>query len=180
MIKLIREAKEKAYLQSYQKQAFIEGVQLIEIKRFTGEDGAFNEIVRLDEQSRVVIPQELAGFQVRQLNHSLVVPGTIKAWHFHQRQDEIWFIHPRSQLIVGLLDIRSKSKTVKKTMKLALGNGRAHLLFIPRGVAHGLANLYSQPATMTYLVNNWFDGSDEWRLPFDFQVDRDFWAIEKG
>ena len=178
-MKLIASVQKKACVQDYSKPKVIEGVKLVEIKRFIGEDGAFSEIVRIN-RGKVVAPQELAGFEVRQLNHSLVVAGTVKAWHFHHHQDEIWFIHPSSQLIVGLLDIRAQSKTARITMRLALGNGRAHLLFIPRGVAHGLANPYFRSATMTYLVNNWFDGTDEWRLPFDFQVGEEFWRIRKG
>lgn len=179
MIKIIEQAKKVLSKQDYSPKKLIEGVEIIELKRFTGEDGSFNEVVRL-ERGKVVVPEQLKGFKVRQINHSGVVPGVIKAWHCHQYQDEIWFVHPEGKLLIGLLDLRLRSPTKKQTVKLSLGDGRAHLLYIPRGVAHGLSNPYPKEAMMTYLVNNWFDGQDEWRLPFDFLVGEEFWEIEKG
>ena len=173
-------AKKQTFRQDYSPKKFIEGIKLTEVKRFTGEDGSFNEIVRLDQKGSVVVPDELAGFVIRQINHSRVVPGTVKAWHFHYQQDEIWFIHPEAKVIVGLLDLREGSKTKKLSMKLSLGDGRTYLVYIPRGVAHGLSNPYQKEATMTYLVNNWFNGEDEQRLPYDFLVGKEFWEIEKG
>lgn len=179
MNKIIEQAKKISTKQDYSPKRLVEGVEIIEIKRFVGEDGAFNEVVRLKE-GKVILPKELKGFEVRQVNYSRVVPQTIKAWHYHQKQDEIWFVHPESKVIVGLLDLREKSSTCRFYTKIALGDGKAHLLYIPRGVAHGLSNPYPWEATMTYLVNNWFDGTDEWRLPYDFIVGRKFWEVEKG
>jgi dTDP-4-dehydrorhamnose 3,5-epimerase len=178
-IKIIREAEEILTNQDYSPMEIIEGVELIELKRFTGADGAFNELVRI-EKGKVVVPKELKGFAVKQINHSRVVPGSVKAWHCHFNQDEVWFIHPESKALVGLSDLRAKSKTKKLSMKLCLGDGRAHLLYIPRGVAHGLSNPYLQDVTMTYLVNNWFDGGDEKRLRYNFLVGKGFWEIDKG
>lgn len=166
-------------VQSYAKKLLIEGVRLVELKRFTGEDGAFLETCRL-ENGKLVVPEELKGFELKQVNHSVAVPGTVKAWHLHFNQDEVWFIHPEGTLIAGLLDVRDGSKTKDQSMRFSLGNGRANLLYIPRGVAHGLSNPYAKPASMTYLVNNHFDGSDEHRLPPIFGVEPDFWQIKKG
>lgn len=165
--------------QDYAPAAMIRGVKLVELRRFTGEDGSFKEVVRI-EKGRLVAPADLAGFEVKQINHGRVVGQTIKAWHYHLNQDEIWFIHPEVNAIVGLLDIRENSQSLKKTFRLALGDGRAHLLSIPRGVAHGLSNPYTREVTMTYLVSNYFDGTDEWRLPFDFGVEKNFWGIKRG
>lgn len=176
---IISKAKEKTSKQDYSSQEIIEGVRVVELKRFTGEDGSFNELVRL-EGGKVVQPEEVKRFEIKQINHSRVVPGTVKAWHWHKDQDEIWFIHPESKVIVGLLDIREESKTSKKFMKLSLGDGRAHLVYIPKGVAHGLSNPYNKDATMTYLVNSHFEMEDELRLPFDFIVGDDFWELEEG
>jgi dTDP-4-dehydrorhamnose 3,5-epimerase len=66
-------------------------------------------------------------------------------------------------------------------MRFVLGAGRAQALYIPRGVAHGLANIWTQPANMIYLVNQLFDpeNPDEHRLPWDV-LGNDFWEIKKG
>ncbi|MCJ7827828.1 dTDP-4-dehydrorhamnose 3,5-epimerase family protein [Patescibacteria group bacterium] len=178
-VKLVKKAEAVLTAQSYEKQSLVEGVRLVERKRFTGDDGAFGEVVRL-EKGLLTQPEELKGFEVKQINHSLCVAGTLKAWHIHSNQDEVWFVHPRGALIAGLLDGREGSKTKGLTNRFCLGRGKAHLLYIPRGVAHGLSNPFSKGATMTYLVNNHFDGSDEKRLPFDFGVEKGFWQIKKG
>ncbi|MFC1790799.1 dTDP-4-dehydrorhamnose 3,5-epimerase family protein [Patescibacteria group bacterium] len=178
-MKIISQATKLLKNQDYSPRKNIEGVRLVEIKRFSGEDGAFNEIVRLKE-GKIVVPKELASFSVKQINHSFVFPGTVKAWHLHYKQDEIWFIHPEAVLLVGLLDVRQGSKSKGEKNRYCFGQGKAHLLLIPRGVAHGLANPYLKPASMTYLVNNHFNGEDEKRLPPDFGVKKDFWAIKKG
>ncbi len=179
MIKIIEQVKKNLTKQDYLPKRSIDGVKILELKRFLGSDGSFNELVRI-KNGQIIIPEELKGFKIKQINHSRVVPGVIKAWHCHQKQDEIWFIHPETKVIVGLLDIRENSKTKRLSMKLSLGDGKAQLVYIPRGVAHGLSNPYQKEVTMTYLVNNWFDGSDEWRLPDDFLVGKEFWEIEKG
>jgi len=176
--KLIGQAKKEFYLQNYGGGKKIEGVKIIELRRFTGGDGAFNELVRL-RSGKITQPQELKGFEVKQVNHSKLVAKTLKAWHFHFNQDEIWFIPGSSKAIVGLLDLREDSPSKEVSMKLSLGDGRAFLVYIPRGVAHGIANPYLADLTMTYLVNNWFNGKDEQRLKYDFLVGADFWEVEK-
>lgn len=178
-MKIIKKAQKILTTQDYTPSLTIEGVLLLEIRRFIGEDGAFSEIVRL-KRGRIIQPKELSFFGVKQINHSQVLPKTVKAWHLHLNQDEIWFVHPEGRLIGGLLDLREGSKTKSVKMRLVLGGGKAHLLYIPRGVAHGLSNPYLASVTMTYLVNNYFDGSDEKRLPPTFGVEKDFWKIKKG
>ncbi len=66
-------------------------------------------------------------------------------------------------------------------MRLVMGGGKAQLLHIPRGVAHGGANIWGQPATILYYVNQRFDlnDPDERRLPWDI-VGADFWQMTPG
>lgn len=165
--------------QEYGEKTIIEGVRIIEAKHFIAEDGSFSEIVRLNEEGMLEI-EGLPPFQLRQINYSEAIPGTTKAWHFHLKQDEIWYVEPKGRLIVGLLDLRENSRTKERVMRLVLGGGKAKLLYIPRGVAHGLSNRSGETVGMVYLVNNQFDGTDEWRLPSDTEVGENFWEIQKG
>ena len=63
------------------------------------------------------------------------------------------------------------------------GQGAPHRLLIPRGVAHGLANLGTAPQAILYAVNRFFtadaDRTDEWRLPWD-QFGAEFWSMGRG
>ncbi len=165
-------------VQDYAKKVTIEGVQLINLNLFIDDGGALAEIIRLDEQGNLQILPE---FKVRQSTYSQMLPGTIKAFHLHYNQEDVWFIIPQDRLLIGLFDARKDSPTYNKTMRFVLGAGRAQALYIPRGVAHGLANVGTQPANMIYFVNQCFDANnpDEHRLPWDI-LGEDFWEVKKG
>jgi dTDP-4-dehydrorhamnose 3,5-epimerase len=66
-------------------------------------------------------------------------------------------------------------------MRLVLGGGKAQLLYVPRGVAHGAANLWAQAASIIYFVNQQFclEHPDEGRLPWDL-LGKDIWEVAKG
>ncbi len=167
------EIREKIFVQDYSKQSTIEGVSLRELHLMVGDDGDFSELLRLTSNGEV---EGFEGFHVRQVNRSKMLPGAIKAWHLHYGQDEIQSVTPEGHLIVGLWDIRENSPTKGVTMKFVLGGGKAHMLFIPKGVAHGYMNLSKKPATILYFVSEYFnpEDPDERRLPWDSI--KDFWT----
>lgn len=162
--------------QSYASKPRIEGVQLLDLKRLLDDGGEFQELARLGPDATL---QGLPGFVVKQVNYSILQPGTIKAWHLHKHQDDVWFVPPHARLLVGLLDARAGKHGA--AMRMVLGDGRAQLLFIPRGVAHGVANPYPVPMPMLYFVNQFFDPAnpDEHRLPWNVQG-QDYWRVQPG
>ncbi|OIP80621.1 hypothetical protein AUK45_03405 [Candidatus Peregrinibacteria bacterium CG2_30_44_17] len=155
----------------------MEGVKLIDLKRFHDCGGSFSEIARV--QSGLV--DGFDGFEVKQINYSQVSPGAIKAGHYHLNQDDLWFVPPLNRLLIGLKDLREDSATYENTMRFVMGNGKAALLFIPRGVLHGTANLWNTESELIYMVNQNFDpeNADEYRLPAEEFGDH-FWEILKG
>lgn len=165
-------------VQDYSKKNVIDGVQLINLNMFVDDGGSLAEIVRLDENGNLQILPE---FKVKQSTFSQMLPGVIKAFHLHYNQEDVWFIMPYDRLLIGLFDARKDSPTYNHTMRFVMGAGRAQALYIPRGVAHGLANVWQQPANMIYFVNQCFDAKDpdERRLPWDI-LGEDFWEIKKG
>lgn len=164
--------------QSYGAGAAIDGVQRIDLRAFSDEGGDFCEITRISDDGTLVA---CPGYRPAQLSYSLMEPGTIKAWHLHERQDDLWFLPATPRLLVGLLDVRETSATYRTSMRIAAGAGRPCLLLIPRGVAHGVANLGSAPAAVLYFVSRAFDAAqpDEHRLPHDLLGDS-FWAVPPG
>jgi dTDP-4-dehydrorhamnose 3,5-epimerase len=165
-------------VQDYSKKNVIDGVQLINLNMFVDDGGSLAEIVRFDESGNLQILPE---FKVKQSTFSQMLPGVIKAFHLHYNQEDVWFIMPYDRLLIGLFDARKDSPTYNQTMRFVMGAGRAQALYIPRGVAHGLANVWQQPANMIYFVNQCFDAKDpdERRLPWDI-LGEDFWEIKKG
>lgn len=163
--------------QEYGATSQIEGVQFLPLRTFVEDGGTFTELGRLVEGSLM----GLDGFEVRQVNCSLMAAGAIKAWHLHFNQEDLWFVPPSQALVVGLWDVREDSPTTGNTMRFVLGRGRSQLLYIPRGVAHGAANLGKDDTFLIYFVNQQFDAQDpdERRLPYD-ALGKDFWEIRPG
>ncbi|QIC05911.1 spore coat protein [Brevibacillus sp. 7WMA2] len=137
----------------------IEGVKVKKLIKFADDRGYFMEVWRDDD-----FLLEKFG----QLSASLTYPGVIKAFHYHKKQDDIWFF-PAGNAQVVLHDLRDESPTKGKTDVYYMGENHLISLFIPRGVAHGYRVLGQQPAVITYLTNNSYDPKDpdEYRISYD-------------
>jgi len=173
-----KDLQKNVFVQDYSKKQIIEGVKVVEVKRFAGEDGTFEDLLRLDTQGNLELFPEI---KVRQINRSKLLPGSIKAWHLHYKQEDVWYIAPEDHMILGLWDVRENSPTKGVAMKVPMGNGMSRVVVVPRGVAHGVVNVASTPGTIFYFVNNQFNiaDPDERRLKWD-ALGADFWEIEKG
>lgn len=169
--------KDKVYTQDYSPKPKIEDVKVIQMKNFVGENGDFTELIRLNEKGEF---EALPGFSVRQVNRSKQYDKAVKAWHLHYKQDEIWYVPPDEQLLLGLWDVRESSPTKGTLQKIPLGGGNSFGVFIPRGVAHGAVNFSGTKANVYYFINNQFNGADpdEHRLPWD-AAGADFWEAPK-
>lgn len=164
--------------QSYEPLPTIDGVRRHDLRLMIDDGGSFAEVIRVDEHGHL---EAFPEFQVRQSSYSMVLPGAIKAFHLHYGQDDVWFIPPTDRMLIGLIDCRDDSPTKGVSMRLVLGGGRAQLLFIPRGVAHGGANIGLTPVTILYFVNQQFslNDPDERRIPWDI-LGPDFWKMTPG
>ncbi len=169
---------EHVTVQDYSPRRRIEGVRILDLTLFLDDGGSFNELLRLRPDATV---EALPEFRVAQSSYSEVEPGAIKAWHLHRRQDDLWFVPPSHRLLVGLLDVREQSATAGLSMRFVMGGGRAQLVYIPAGVAHGAANLSQATAAILYFTSAGFDPQDpdEHRLPWD-TLGAEFWQIQPG
>lgn len=166
-------------VQDYSSKPVIDGVQIVALNYFTDDGGYFLELARLHEAAWKQFPE----FRLAQMNYSEMDPGVIKAWHIHKHQEDVWFVPPSHKLLVALKDVRDNSPTNGALLRLTLGAGKAYLVHIPRGVAHGAANLWQKPAAIIYFVNNHFSPdpqtSDEFRLPYD-AFGTEIWQLTNG
>ncbi|MBL8723753.1 MAG: dTDP-4-dehydrorhamnose 3,5-epimerase family protein [Planctomycetes bacterium] len=178
-IRITAEARAAYSVQDYGKAPAIDGVQIVELRRFNDDGGSITELGRLTEGLHAQLP----GFQVRQVNYSEVEPGAVKAYHLHLRQTDVWYVPPCDKLLLVLHDCRDGSPTVGKTMRFVLGDGKDRLVRIPPGVAHGTANIGQQRGRILYMVDVQFSPTpgecDEGRLPWDF-LGADIWTVVKG
>ena len=175
----IPQAKQVFQTQSYAPRPTIEGVQIVELKRFQDDGGSMTELSRLVSGT----PEALAGFTLQQINFSEVEPGAIKAFHLHTRQTDVWFVPPSDRLLLVLVDVRKGSATENVTMRFMLGAGASRLVRIPPGVAHGTRNLGTATGRIIYFTDVHFSPSpadcDEGRLPWDY-LGADVWDVVRG
>lgn len=173
-----REYRDLASSQAYDSSPTIEGVQVVDLRLFSDDGGDFCEIARLAADGSLVA---FPGYRPEQLSYALMEPRTIKAWHLHRDQDDLWFVPPHQRLIAGLLDVRESSASYRATMRFVLGADQAKLVLVPRGVAHGVANPGQHAATLLYLTNRQFNAAhpDEHRLPWDL-LGSEFWRVQLG
>lgn len=163
--------------QDYGKKPGIDGVQLFPLVYCNDDTGEFVELGRFKNGKLEDFPE----FSVAQVSSSLLLPGAAKAFHIHFDQTDAWYVSPHDRLLVGLLDTRKDSPTKDQKARLVLGSGTANLLVIPPGVAHGAANPWDRPVTLTYFTDRQFNPGhpDEHRLPFDL-FGKEFWELKKG
>lgn len=165
--------------QDYSKKPTIDGVKIVDVNVHTDDGGYFLELMRMTD----MILDHFPKFTLRQLNFSEMDSGTIKAWHLHKHQDDIWFVPPSQRLLLAMKDVREDSPTNNILMRMVLGHGKGKLIFIPRGVAHGAANFWQHPAMVLYFVSEQFhadpEKNDEYRLPWD-HFGPEIWQMTKG
>ena len=156
----------------------IEGVEIVELKRFNDDGGSMTELGRVDAG----VHKQLPGFQVRQINFSVLEPLAIKAFHLHKRQTDVWFVPPSDKLLLVLGDVRKGSPTEGQKLRTVLGDGNSRLVRIPPGVAHGCRNLRpASSCTIVYFVDVQFSvgaDCDEGRLPWD-HFGADIWEVAR-
>ncbi|MDQ3810083.1 MAG: dTDP-4-dehydrorhamnose 3,5-epimerase family protein [Chloroflexota bacterium] len=135
----------------------IQGVKCKQLRVHFDDRGAFMEILREDDPFFSRFGQS---------NFSITYPGVVKAWHYHQHQDDLWFVASGSGQI-GLHDLRQDSPTFGQTDVFYLGDQNRALLFIPSGVAHGYRVLGNEPLGLVYFTTHVYDPADELRRPWD-------------
>jgi dTDP-4-dehydrorhamnose 3,5-epimerase len=127
------------------------GVRIRELIARSDDRGSFTEIFR---------PEWLPGTQpIAQSNLSRSHAGVLRGMHFHRRQADYWCF-TRGHVWVALFDLRAGSPTERRPQTLELDAPREMIgLYVPPGVAHGF---YAHTeATLLYLVDRGFDGTDE-------------------
>ncbi|MGG4199164.1 dTDP-4-dehydrorhamnose 3,5-epimerase family protein [Peribacillus frigoritolerans] len=138
----------------------IKGVKVKKLVKYCDDRGFFAELVRDDE------PELLSRFG--QASWSMSYPGIIKAFHYHEKQDDLWFF-PSGNAQVVLYDLREDSPTTGETDVYYMGEENPIMLLIPKGVAHGYRVLGERPATIIYFTTESYKlgDPDEKRIDWD-------------
>ncbi len=139
----------------------IDGVRCVPFLLWPDDRGYFLEVARLGRGLGVDFPSDST-----QVSAALSYPGTIKAFHYHVFQTDLW-VPCQGMLQVALADLREGSPSFGARNTLYLGELRCWRLLIPPGVAHGYKVVGDSPAMMVYLTDRHYDPADEGRVPHD-------------
>lgn len=103
-----------------------------------------------------------------QTTFTVAYPGTIKAFHWHKKQDDLWFVASGTALVV-LYDLRKDSPTKGQVQTIEAGENDYKLILIPKGVAHGYKVLKDKPVLLFYHTTEPYnpENPDEERIPFN-------------
>ena len=128
----------------------IHGVHVVPLRSFADDRGYFFESFR-----RTWIP----GMRdMIQGNVSFSKTGVLRGMHYHYKQADFWLV-PSGRVLAALYDMRKSSPTRGQTQVLEMGERNPVGVYIPKGVAHGFRALAD--SFMTYLVDEYYDNSDE-------------------
>jgi dTDP-4-dehydrorhamnose 3,5-epimerase len=121
--------------------------------------GYFREVLREDEHLLT---------RYGQTSVTKTYPGVIKAFHWHAKQDDIWYVADGMARVV-LYDRRPDSPTHGVTQVIYAGEDNPVVIVIPIGVAHGYQVLGPKPVLLFYHVTQTYDpkAPDELRIAFD-------------
>lgn len=150
----------------------IAGVYVVEPTIHGDERGIFIETYR-----REWFPQ---GREMVQGNRGNRQAGAVVGLHYHLHQADYWYV-PSGAARVVLHDLRVGSPSEGATLDIDLGTrpdgSHDHRgVFIPPGVAHGFAA--HSDMVITYLVDNYYNASDELGVAWDDPEIGARWGVE--
>ena len=150
----------------------IEGVGARRAKVMSDERGRLGEIMRADD----------AWFEkFGQVYFTTTYPGVVKAWHYHKKQADHFYVI-RGSVKIALYDARDDSPTKGTVNEVYLGEHCPGLLRIPAGVQHGWMCVGKTQAYIVNIVSEMYDydNPDEFRTdPHDNDIPYD-WARRDG
>ena len=141
----------------------IEGVWVIQPKRFGDARGYFSETFKLEEFRKHVGDVEFV-----QDNESFSTYGVLRGLHFQKGEfSQAKLVRvSRGRVLDVAVDLRGGSPTYGEHVAVELTAEKGNQLFIPRGFAHGFVVL-SDEAQFQYKVDNVYAPQSEATLKFD-------------
>jgi dTDP-4-dehydrorhamnose 3,5-epimerase len=141
----------------------------VPIRVFADERGRFMETFRREWFPWI-------NWDKMQGNRSDSKRHVMRGLHYHLRQIDYWYASS-GMIRMAMVDLRASSPSYMAVETLEIGEDNLTGVFVPVGVAHGFLALTD--ATLTYLVNNYYDGSDERGVAWNDPALNIPWGIEE-
>jgi dTDP-4-dehydrorhamnose 3,5-epimerase len=164
MIEIVTPTLEKgigSLIQKPDSGELIDGVKVQPYSLYPDDRGYFLEVARFGQGLSASFPAVTT-----QVSAALSYPATIKAFHFHRHQTDLW-APVRGMFQVALVDLRPGSPTQGKRNTLYIGELRPWQILIPPGVGHGYKVIGTQPGMLVYMTDRIYNPEDEGRIAHD-------------
>ncbi len=157
----------------------INGVVIKPLKVYQDKVEAGERIGKLGFLMEVLRNDEGLLRKFGQTTFTLTYPGSIKGFHWHKKQDDLWFMATGKAKVV-LHDLRDGSVTKGETQVLYAGKDDYKLIVIPAGVAHGYQVLADEPVLLFYHTTESYDpkNPDEHRIAWNDPTIGFDWNVE--
>lgn len=137
----------------------IDGVWTKDLKVVPDERGRLMEILRADDD----------GFsKFGQLYMTTNYPGVVKAWHLHDKQEDL-VCCVKGMIKLVLYDAREDSSSKGTVGEFFIGDHNPMLVSVPAGVYHGWKGISEHESVVVNVPTEMYDyeNPDERRLPWD-------------
>ncbi len=150
----------------------ISGVQAKPYDLWPDDRGYFLEVIRMKQGLAEHFPAEST-----QVSAALSYPATIKAFHFHRHQTDLW-VPAIGMFQVALVDLRESSPTFGVKNTFYLGALRPWQVLIPPGVGHGYKVIGENAGVLVYVTNRLYNPKDEGRIPYNDPAIQYDWELQ--
>jgi len=136
----------------------LEGVKVYNLKVLPDERGFFAEGLRKDWKE--LLDEEW----IVQANVSYSYPGTVRAWHKHERGQVDYFL-----VLKGAMKICAYEEETGKMIEIIASESEPSIVRIPGKYWHGTKTISNVPSLTIYFVNKLYDyeNPDEVRRPWN-------------
>lgn len=150
----------------------IHDVKVKPLKVNADERGSLMEIMRSDDE----IFERFGQVYV-----SLNYPNVIRAWHWHEHQDD-YFTVVKGMAKVVLYDAREDSPTRGDINEFFMGERNYIILKIPRGVIHGYKTIGVEPSLLLNFPTEVYNREkpDEYRVAWNWPEIPYDWGLKHG
>lgn len=154
------------------------GLHFKELKSWPDNRGFFREIIRSNDPFFKLSQED----KFAQWSHSKMTKDVVKAWHYHHKQIDWWYL-AIGQIQAVFFDNRPESKTYKKKISILMGEAKSNCedktfevcVRIPQGVLHGLKVL-SDEAHLFYITSEIYNPDDEGRFCYNSEIVAQDWG----
>jgi dTDP-4-dehydrorhamnose 3,5-epimerase len=139
----------------------IEGVEIRRFDLWPDDRGYFLEVARLRQGLAAEFPVDTT-----QVSAALSYAGTIKAFHFHRHQTDLW-VPAQGMFQIALVDLRPDSPSYGVKNTAYAGSLQPWQVRIPPGVGHGYKVIGPGAAMLVYVTDRLYNPQDEGRIPYN-------------